>query len=226
MNTETGFWLGQIALALCAFALLFRDQAKLRGLFTAGLFIGLVALLVSPRFSSGMAIWGAIFLGATLLPMLHQWVRERSYDFSDEELELGEAILGKTPPSATRHFISQGHWITGRQGETLARENEAIGHLFFLSSGSADIFSGGKQVGTCGRGELIGDATALTGTAATGTVILAQDSRFWCISAPSLRQYLSVHPELAPAVQARINRALEAKLKRANTALSAQNPSG
>jgi CRP/FNR family transcriptional regulator, cyclic AMP receptor protein len=223
LGDETGFWLGQIGLAICAIALLFRDQSRFRGLFAVGLALGLGAAFISTAAPNGFIIWASIFLGATTIPLLHNWVKERSFDFSDEELELGQVILGDSPPSSVRHFISQGHWITGRSGETLARENEAIGHLFYLSSGRADIFVSGKQVGTCGRGELIGDATALTGSPATGTVVLADNSRFWCISAPALRRYLELHPRIAPTVQARINRALEEKLKRANNALSSKD---
>ena len=70
-------------------------------------------------------------------------------------------------------------------------------------------------------GDLIGDATALSGEPATGTVRLTRDSRLWCVSAPKLRQYLDLHPDARTVIERQINSALDRKLRAANAALAA-----
>jgi len=52
-------------------------------------------------------------------------------------------------------------------------------------------------------------------------VRLTTDSRFWCVSAPKLRQYLDLHPDARTVIERQINSALDRKLRAANAALAA-----
>src|SRR3546814_7954178 len=74
-------------------------------------------------------------------------------------------------------LIDQGHWISAKRGEVLIRENQAAPSLFYLAEGRALIQRDGADVGTLADGALIGEATVLDGSHATGTVILTSNAR-------------------------------------------------
>lgn len=73
---------------------------------------------------------------------------------------------------------------------------------------------------TLGPGDLIGEATILTGEAATATVTLEGPARFWCGPADRLRVYLAENPEVRAALQSRFSDALKEKLVATNRALA------
>src|SRR3546814_2481514 len=102
-------------------------------------------------------------------------------------------VLSALPRSRARHLLDQGFWLSGREGDVLTREEEAVTHLFYLSSGEARVMSHGKRVGTCHAGDLIGEVTVLSGDESSATVILAGPARFRCAPAKVLPPYLSAH---------------------------------
>ncbi len=71
---------------------------------------------------------------------------------------------------------------------------------------------------------LIGEATVLDGTHATGTVLLASNARLWFVPAPALRAYLAANPEIAGTLHEGFARALRGKLASANTRLADRPP--
>jgi CRP-like cAMP-binding protein len=113
-------------------------------------------------------------------------------------------------------LLDQGFWLSGREGDTLTREEEAVTHLFYLSSGEARVMSHGKRVGTCHAGDLIGEVTVLSGDEASATVILEGPARFWCAPAKVLRPYLAAHDDVRHALEQGFTASLKAKLRASN----------
>lgn len=219
LHLDNGAWLGHLSFLLLAAAILAPPFPWLRIGVALSALAGLGYALLSIG-DPGLAFWQAVLLTISLAMLTRHALNQHKAKFTDEEEALRIAFMAELSRSQARHLMDQGNWINGRAGEELIQEGEAISHLFYLHAGSADISLDGKPIARCGAGELIGDATALSGKPASGTVKLAGDSRFWCISAPRLREYLTLHPPVRTAIERQINAALDAKLRAANTRLA------
>lgn len=171
---------------------------------------------------SGMLVLAILVVNIGVLTRL--WLRDAKVRFSAEEEELRRQHFAGLNPVPARGLIDQGHWISARRGEVLIRENQAAPSLFYLAEGQAVIRRDGADVGKLSDGALIGEATVLDGTHATGTVLLASNARLWFVPASTLRAYLAANPEIAGALHEGFARALRGKLASANTRLADRPP--
>ncbi len=165
-------------------------------------------------------VWAAVIIVTCIVLVARPFARDAAVVFTPEETELRAAIFDALPASEARHLIAQGWWVNGAAGETLTRQGKPIESLVFLASGSAQVLVNDRQVGTCDSGDLIGEATALTGTDATATVILAEPSRLWCIKSTILRDYIGANPDIGSALERSFRIALRAKLVASNQAIA------
>ena len=163
-----------------------------------------------------LAFWWGLLLAATLLLLARRLYRNKSVRFTGEEEGMVAALLVGLSPSRARHLLDQGFWLSGQSGDVLTREEEPVGHLYYLASGEARVMSQGRQVGICRTGDLIGEVTVLSGDQASATVILNGPARFWCAPAKVLRPYLEAHDEVARAIEHGFNASLRAKLRATN----------
>lgn len=168
---------------------------------------------------------GAMALLAPLLVVIvaivqvtSRLVADRRARFSpDEEAMLAGPLAGLSRARA-RHFLDQGLWLNGRSGEALTREGESAAHLYYLSSGKAEVVSGGRRVGFCHPGQLIGEGTVLSPDAATATVTLSEASRFWCAPAKTLIDYLAANDDVRHVLEHGFTVSLREKLDAMNRA--------
>lgn len=187
--------------------------------------IALAALLALPA-----VIFGHLGVGYTLLLaaifivhvglVARAWMGDSGVRFSAEEQQLRDRHFERLTQSATRALIDQGYWISGRRGDVLIRESAAAPCLFYLAEGTATIRRDGNDIGAVADGALIGEATVLDGTNATGTVTLTSNARLWFIPAAGLRAYLAAKPEVASALHEGFARALRGKLASANARIA------
>ncbi|MEQ8309250.1 MAG: cyclic nucleotide-binding domain-containing protein [Sphingopyxis sp.] len=152
------------------------------------------------------------------------WLRGAKVRFSPEDEELRRRHFRRLSAVAARRLIDQGHWISARRGEVLIRENQAAPSLFYLADGRATILRDGVEVGRSAEGELIGEATVLDGSNATGTVVLGSNARLWFVPAVALRAYLAANPDIAAELHEGFARALRGKLASANTRIADRTP--
>lgn len=197
------------------------DHRRL-GLATAALF----ALPIAIFHWSGIGY--TLLLLAILLVNLafaaRHWLRDMQITFSGEEQELRRQHFARLSPADARGLIDQGHWISARRGEVLIRENQAAPSLFFLAEGAALIQRDGVDVGVLDDGALIGEATVIDGTHATGTVTLSANARLWFVPAAALRAYLAANPAIAGTLHEGFARALRGKLASANARIADPPP--
>lgn len=191
--------------------------------------IAAAALLALPVTIFGWRGAGYVLLVAAILVLNlvqagRAWAREAGAHFSPEEQELRRLHFSGLGAGAARRLIDQGHWITARRGEVLIRENQAAPSLFYLAEGGATVQRDGADVGTVSGGALIGEATVLDGSHATGTVMLASNARLWFVPAAALRAYLAANPDIAAALHQGFARALRGKLASANARIAEPPP--
>lgn len=164
--------------------------------------------------------WMLLLLVSSLTLFVAEESRNRRARFTAEDEAMCAAVLQDVPRAVARHLLDQGLWLSGKAGDRLTEEGAPVQHVVFLAEGAAGVTAGGQRVATLGPGDLIGEATILTGEAATATVTLDGPARFWCGPADRLRVYLAENPEVRAALQSRFSDALKEKLVATNRALA------
>ena len=194
------------------------------GLRRVQLFVGAAALVWLVRaLWTGDAVtagWSGVLAGLCLILAGRHLLGNAAVRFNADEKAMVDTLFDELPRSRARHLLDQGVWLTGKAGDVLTREGEPVGHLYYLAEGEARVISLGIEVGTCRRGDLIGELTVLSDETATATVILETPARFWCAPADDLRPYVEAHEDIRRAIEHGFATALKAKLRASNRALA------
>jgi CRP-like cAMP-binding protein len=163
-----------------------------------------------------VAFWWGLLLAVNLLLLARRLYSHRKVRFTAEEEPMVAGLLSGLSPGRARHLLDQGFWLSGQAGDVLTREEEPVGHLFYLAAGEARVTSHGRQVGKCRAGDLIGEITVLSGERASATVTLVGPARFWCAPANVLRPYLEAHESVSRALEQGFAASLRNKLRATN----------
>lgn len=210
-----GGLVGQLAFLLLVLGVMAGRYKSARAFFAMASLVGLFHALFWTE-NIVAAFWWGLLMVASLLVLGRRLVENAKTRFTVEEEAMLSTLLSALPRSRARHLLDQGFWLSGREGDVLTREEEAVTHLFYLSSGEARVMSHGKRVGTCHAGDLIGEVTVLSGEQASATVILDGPARFWCAPAKVLRPYLAAHDDVRHALEQGFTASLKAKLRASN----------
>jgi len=165
--------------------------------------------------------WMGLLLACCVVVLGRDLIADRSARFSSDEEAMLTSFLAGVPRHSARHLIDGGMWLNGTVGDELTREGSPVERIAWLASGDALVLSDGRQVATCHPGDLIGEASILTGEHATATVRLAGPARFWCMPAQTLRTYLDTDPELGAMLERSFARAVRTKLHTSNRTIAA-----
>lgn len=212
---SSGGLLMQLTLLLLVAATMSSQLDRLRALTAAAAATGLLHAILWAE-DPVAAFWWGLLLLASLLQLALRAYHNHKVRFTAEEEAALAGPLKTLPRSRARHFFDQGFWLSGREGDVLTREDEAVTHLFYLSAGEARVMSHGRQVGLCRPGDLIGEVTVLSGDRASASVTLTGPARFWCAPATVLLPYLSAHDDVRRALEQGFTSALTAKLRQSN----------
>ena len=210
-----GGLLYQLAFVLLVAAILSTRVDRLRALVAVAAAIGFAHALA---FSGDVvaAVWWALLFGAALLVLGRRAAENAKVRFTDEEEGMLKGVFSSLPRSRARHLLDQGFWLSGKEGDVLTREGEAVAHLYYLAAGEARVISHDRQVGTCGPGDLIGEVTILSGDRASATVVLDSPARFWCAPASVLRPYMQTHEDVRRALEQGFAQSIKNKLRQSN----------
>ena len=217
-NFESAWFVYGVLLLLLATSLVVRIEYARIGLAAAALVALPLTLFRGPDVGYGLLVLAILAINIGILARL--WLGGTNIRFTAEEEELRRQHFPGLGAVVARDLIDQGNWISAKRGEVLIRENQAAPSLFYLAEGKATILRDGTEIGKLSDGALIGEATVLDGTHATGTVLLASNARVWFVPAAALRAYLAANPGIAGALHEGFARALRGKLASANTRIA------
>jgi CRP-like cAMP-binding protein len=209
----------ELPFLLLVLAMLWSGASRIRAAVAVAALAGLAhALLVAKAPLS--AFWWGLLLAVNLALLARRRLLDRGARFTPDEEAMVAALLPGLAPARARHLLDQGFWLSGERGDVLTREDEPVGHLYYLAAGEARVLSQGRQVGICRAGDLIGEVTVLSGEQASATVILSGPARFWCAPATALRPYLDAHDEVRHALEQGFAAALKSKLRASNRTIA------
>ena len=195
-----------------------RGQPRL--FIAASALVALIHAIVWSR-DPATILWMALLLGCCVIVLGRDLLAQRGARFTEEEEAMFRTFLAGVPRHAARHLIDGGVWLNGSIGDQITREGEPVERVAWLASGEALVVSQDRQVATCRAGDLIGEASVLSGGPASATVRLAGPARFWCIPAATLRAYLDADPDLRMLLERSFARAVRDKLHATNRTVAA-----
>ena len=214
--------IAELPFLLLVLAMLWSGASRIRASVAVAALAGLAhALLVAK--APLAAFWWGLLLAVNLALLARRLRRDRRARFTPDEEAMVAVLLPGLEPARARHLLDQGFWLSGERGDVLTREEEPVGHLYYLAAGEARVMSQGRQVGVCRAGDLIGEVTVLSGEQASATVILAGPARFWCAPASALRPYLEAHEEVRHALEHGFVTALKSKLRASNRTIAGRD---
>ncbi|CAM3210560.1 hypothetical protein SPAN111604_10615 [Sphingomonas antarctica] len=213
-----GAWIAQLSGLLLTLSMFGRASIRTRLAVIAAAIAALCYALLA-RHIPPLAFWAAVVLAVSAFKIIEIEWKERLTRFSVADEHLRTRLMTGLSRSHARALIDRGNWVSGKTGERLLTEGEPVTHLYFLHSGAAAVSFAKVPVGQCAAGDLIGDATAISGAPATATVNLTAASELWCIWADELRHYVALHPEVRTVLERGLNEALRGKLSNANQRL-------
>jgi CRP-like cAMP-binding protein len=217
--TDPDAALGHLAAALLVAAMLMASMRRLRLLaLGAGLVALLHVALTAPL--AAMHLWLALFVLANAIQLAVLLHRSRTCDMGREERELLEHVLRVEEPTRQRRLLGLLRWRDVTAGEVLMRQGQASPPLAYIASGTAVIEHEGRQVGTCGAGDFLGEMSLVSGERATATVTAAGPMRIAVFDRDALVQLARSAPEIGHAIDGALNRGLAAKVLRMNRAVT------
>lgn len=146
-------------------------------------------------------IWMSVLLGLALLLIVGTILSNRRVRLAGHEQVLASRLLKGVGRARARHFLDQGYWLNGNPGEVLLREGEPVDQFCFLSEGEGRVMMGGRQIGLCRGGDIVGGLGFFSGETAAASVVLTTPARFWCAPAERLRPYFDVHSDLRRKIE-------------------------
>ncbi|MGX0878108.1 hypothetical protein ACSSV4_002805 [Roseovarius sp. MBR-154] len=179
----------------------------------------LISLTVAFNMSSAIiqVSWIVISLmGIARLAYMNGRVR-----FTAEEQAMLRHVFPDMPPPIARRFLNRGTWMDAEEGAVLTEEGQPVVNMYYLATGGAQVWSGGRKIGITESG-LVGEMNVLAEGEASATVRIASPSRLFVISGASLRRLTARDPDFRILLENGMSRDTGRKLMRANAQLSAQ----
>jgi hypothetical protein len=160
----------------------------------------------------------------SIVGLLRYYFLTSGLTLAPEERQLLETKFPGLEPYLARRLFAAGRWEVVAPGTVLTREGEAVEALVYVSSGHASVTVGGREVGECRDGSLIGELGTTSQLPAIATVTVTVSSRLFLLPAPALRQLMTKTPEVRIALDAWIGSEARSKLIASNARLAKAMP--
>lgn len=162
----------------------------------------------------------AAFVGVNGVQLVRLHLRTRTHGLREEERELLEHVLKVEEPDRQRRLRDLLEWRDAPAGELLMRQDEIRPPLIYVASGTGRVEVGGRMIGTCTKGDFLGEMSAILGAAATATVVVVEPMRIARFDRDALAEMTRTMPELQRAFDHALNRGLAAKIVRMNASVA------
>ncbi len=187
--------IGHLSFLLVATSFMMRDIILLRALsITSGL-IGISYNFLSasePRWIP--IIWLCVFIGINVSMIVVFYFSNRQTGLSVKDLEIWKTnFLGLTVDEF-RRIRKLFDFQSYKAGDVLTEMGEENHFLYFVTSGQLEVRREGESINTLVSGDVIGEMSFLTETAANADVIADDQTKCIVIDRKKLRTVMMKHP--------------------------------
>ena len=139
----------------------------------------LVLLSLTVKFNMASAIIQITWISISIFGIIRTSYLNAVTRFSQEELGLVTSKFDKMSKPLARKLLNGGIWVDVEKDAVIATEAEAIGALYFIAHGSAQVIVGGRVVAECHSPSFVGEMTCLDGGPASATVRMTTAGRLF-----------------------------------------------
>lgn len=163
-----------------------------------------------------VVVWNLLFGVPQLYQLLREVRAQRSVELTEEEESMRAARFGSM---SSRDFLT--FWNIGEERTAgtglLITQHEKNNQLVLIVSGNATVTIDGQHVADRGPGNLLGEASFVTGEPATATVVMSTEAvvRVWPYD--KLDALSRAQPDVAASLQGTFARELSLKIKTATS---------
>jgi CRP-like cAMP-binding protein len=169
-----------------------------------------------------LTVGGLVLLLVNLAQFARSAGRARRGMMSAEERSLIAEILAIEDPARQRRLREVITWRDADTGEVLMRQGQKSPPLIYVATGQMEIEHEGLPVSTCGPDDFLGEMSLVTGEGASATVRVALPARIAVFDRAGLLRLIEAMPELARALDHRLNTGLVNKIRRMNRTSTAR----
>lgn len=180
----------------------------------------LVLLSLKEAFNLSSAVIQVSWIVISLVGITRHYILTHRTKFSEEEKQFVESALPEMDKLKARRLLNLGFWVDMEAGTFLTEEGAPVSHLYYLLKGQACVRVNGTDVAILHERSLVGEITALSGEAATGTVVITETARCLMIPSQPLRALLTRDADIRRQVDACFASHVKEKLINTNKALS------
>ena len=212
---STGGMVGHLAYLLLVASMLMRQMVFLRILVIASALVAIVYAFVWLN-DPVSSFWESLLVTVNVIQLFITWRQNRSAQFTEEELAFATRHFRGLPPREQARLLQCGHWENLEIGRVMTTEGEHPDHLYFLSTGAAEVCVGDRVVATCEAGAYVGEMSYIAGRPASATVVVSEPARAWCIPRATLAKFDDTQPAWLSVIEAGIARDLRRKVIASN----------
>jgi len=162
------------------------------------------------------AFWEFSYITVNVIQLFILWFENRASQFDEDEREFVHDALMDLKPVHAAKMVRLGEVETVGEGQRMLRQGETPERLFYMLSGKVRIVQDGQQVGTCRRGDFLGEMSFLSGSVANATALAEEPCRVLVFERAQLASLLERREPLRHALHAGVSRNLLTKLNRMN----------
>ena len=207
-------WVGHFSYVMLAVSYLVTNMYWLRALAIVALGLEGVYFLFSGAAPLWVGIgWAAVFVGINVVQLAIMARNHMRVRLSSEERGLHRQRFGRLDRVDFDRLVRAGQWRDVPAATVLAREGEAVEHVYLLLAGAARVESGGRAIALVQPGSFIGEMSFLSGEPAAATVTALAACRVFAVPQDRLHDLLRRHDAIRAVLQELFGHDLVQKLR-------------
>jgi CRP-like cAMP-binding protein len=172
-------------------------------------------LLTSNLLYAGIA-WDLIFIAINGFHLVFLTRDRFSLKLAGDERALMRGAFVGLHDSQVAQILKTGSWREMTSGTTVTEEGGKVEELYFVQRGSLAVYAKGMHVAELGPGALVGEIAFLTGSSATATVVVNEETRVIAFDHTRLLKACRRDDQIAAAMHKLIGCDLARKIARAD----------
>ena len=161
--------------------------------------------------------WNLAFIALNLYWIGRILLERRPVRLSADEVQLCNMVFHSLTPQEMLKLLKLAHWEDVPVGKWLVEAGKKVDRLRVIFSGRARVEAQGTPVTDLGPGDLIGQISFITNEPAPVRIVAAEPTRCVTWYKSTLKDFLSLHPDLRAAFQVVLGIDLSHKVKAAWT---------
>lgn len=161
--------------------------------------------------------WNLAFIALNLYWIGRILLERRPVRLSADEVQLCNLVFHSLTPQEMLKLLKLAHWEDVPVGKWLVEAGEKVDRLRVIFSGKARVEAQGTPVTDLGPGELIGQMSFITNEPAPVRIVAVEPMRCVTWYKTTLKDFLSLHPDLRAGFQVVLGMDLSRKVKAAWT---------